>query len=81
MKVYKFKVSIKRRKDSSVIKERIYSERERGKAEAFVAEFNADPWQMNRYATIETIVEGRDIYAERAEACVSAYINKMWNLK
>ena len=77
MITYKFKVTIKSRRKRNVLEEIIYPERQRKEAMMKVAEINGDAFS-DKYAVIETIMEGRDPIAEQAYAHVDRYIDRMW---
>lgn len=77
MITYKFKVTIKKRRHSTVIEEIIYAERQRKEAMMKVAEINGDTFS-DKYAVIETIMEGRDPIAEQSHASVDRYIARNW---
>lgn len=77
MITYKFKVTIKSRRKRNILEEIIYPERQRKEAMMKVAEINGDAFS-DKYAVIETIMEGRDPIAEQTYAFVDRCIARNW---
>lgn len=78
MRYYKHIVTITSMRSGKVVKTIEYKERENGKALAFVAEHNANPFR-NTYASVETIAVGSDPIADRAQEMVARCIKRDWS--
>lgn len=71
---YHYIVEVKDRRSGTVLHSKRFEIQEKADAMAFVASINADTFS-DRYATIETIAEGRDVLAEQCHEFIAKRMN------